>query len=109
VIVDMGGSWCSWCRMLAGVMELPRVKPFIDANFVVVPVAISSTEKAGFDLNRPVLQRFHVDKVEGVPWLVIADADGHVLASSDAITDDNHHTPQAMVDWLAQYARPRKR
>jgi thiol-disulfide isomerase/thioredoxin len=105
VIVDLGGSWCSWCRMLAGVMERPEVKPFIDANFVVVPVAVSAREHDGFKLNSQVLQRFHVGKVEGVPWLVVADADGKVVASSDAITDDAHHTPQSMVDWLAQYAK----
>ena len=104
VIVDLGGNWCGWCRTLVGVMELPEVKPFIDANFEVVPVDVTSA-KGHIDLNSQVLKRFDVANVEGVPWLVVADASGHVLASTDAITDDAHQTPQAMVDWLAQWAK----
>jgi thiol:disulfide interchange protein len=104
VIVDLGGNWCSWCRALAGVMTLPEVKPFVDANFEVVPVDISSAEGKQ-DLNAEVLRRFGVGKVEGVPWLVVAEPDGKVVASSDAVTDDSHHTPQRMVDWLAEYAK----
>jgi thiol-disulfide isomerase/thioredoxin len=105
VIVDFGGNWCSWCRALAGVMARSEVKPFVDANFEVVPVDISSVE-GRMDRNAEVLQRFGVSKVGGVPWLVVAEPDGKVVASSDAITDDAHHTPQQMVDWLAQWAKP---
>jgi thiol:disulfide interchange protein len=105
VLVDLGGNWCSWCRMLDAVMELPKAKPWIDANFVVVPVAVASTHTSGADRNLQVLRRFGVGKVDGVPWLVIADPDGHVLVSSDAVTDDAHHTPQSMLDWLAHWAR----
>jgi thiol-disulfide isomerase/thioredoxin len=104
VVLDFGGNWCSWCRALAGVMALPDVKPFVDANFEVVPVDVSSVE-GKMDRNGDILRRFGVSQVEGVPWLVIADPDGKVVASSDAITDDAHHTPQQMVDWLAQWAK----
>jgi thiol-disulfide isomerase/thioredoxin len=104
VIVDFGGNWCGWCRALAGVMALPEVKPFVDANFEVVPVDVSTVE-GKMDRNAEVLQRFGVAKVEGVPWIVVADPDGKVIASSDAVTDDAHHTPQQMVDWLAQWAK----
>jgi hypothetical protein len=27
-----------------------------------------------------------------------------VLVRSSDVTDDNHHTPQTMLDWIAQYA-----
>ena len=30
VLVDLGGNWCPDCRILAGVMALPEVKPFLD-------------------------------------------------------------------------------
>jgi thiol:disulfide interchange protein len=103
VIVDFGGNWCNWCRMLASVMDLPEVKPFIAANFVVVPVEVASAE-GKTDRNPQVLRRFGVTSVEGVPWLVVAEPDGKVVVSSDAVTDDAHHTPQTMVDWLAQWA-----
>jgi thiol:disulfide interchange protein len=104
VIIDLGGNWCGWCRALDAVMDAPEVKPFIAANFVVVPVDVASADFK-IDRNLAVLQRFGVGKVAGVPWLIVADADGKVLASSDAVTDDAHQTPQQMVDWLALYAK----
>jgi len=103
LIIDLGGNWCGWCRALDAVMDEPEVKPFMDANFVVVPVDVASADFK-IDRNLAVLQRFGVSKVEGVPWLIVADADRKVLASTDAVTDDAHQTPQQMVDWLALYA-----
>ena len=104
MIVDLGGNWCGWCRALDAVMDEPEVKPFMDAHFVVVPVDVTSVEFK-IDRNAAVLQRFGVTKVGGVPWLIVADADGKVVASSDAVTDDAHQTPQRMIYWLAAYAR----
>lgn len=103
VIVDMGGNWCSWCRALAGVMELPEVAPFMAENFEIVFVNVSS-EQGLTDQNRHVLERFGIDEIGGVPWLVVADADETVLASSYEVTDENHETPQGMVNWIAQWA-----
>lgn len=103
VIVDMGGNWCSWCRSLAGVMELPQVAPFLAENFEIVYVNVSS-EQGLTDQNPQVLERFGIPEIGGVPWLVVAEPDGTVLASSYEVTDENHETPQAMVNWLAQWA-----
>jgi len=104
VVVDLGGNWCSWCRNLSGVMALPEVKPFLDQNFEIVHVAIGA--KTGQMDQRPnVRERFGIAKVDGTPWLVVAEADGKVLASSYEVTDKQHETPQAMVNWLAQFAK----
>ena len=104
VILHLGGNWCGWCRILAGVMELPDVKPFVDANFEVVPVEVSS-ESGRTDRNNALLQRLGMKKVPSLPWLVVIDPDGKVLASSSEVTDDRHQTPQAMVNWLAKFAK----
>jgi len=104
VIVDLGGNWCGWCRILAGVMALPEVKPFVEANFEVVSVDVSS-KKGQTDRNLAVVNRFGMQKVKGFPWLVVAEPDGKVLASSSDVTDERHQTPQAMVDWLAKFAK----
>jgi thiol-disulfide isomerase/thioredoxin len=106
VIVDLGGNWCGWCRALAGVMDLPEVKPFVDANFEVVPVTVSSAH-GKTDLNLQVLKRFNLTAVKGVPWLIVADPNGKVLSSGYEVTDDHHQTPQAMVNWLAEWAPPK--
>ncbi len=104
VIVDLGGNWCSWCRILSGIMELPEVAPFIEANFVVVPVEVSSQNWA-LDRNLEALSRFDIDAVDAFPWLIIAEPDGTVLNASSDVTAEDHETPQGVVNWLAQWAK----
>ena len=103
VIIDLGGNWCVWCRELAAAMDLPEAKPFIAANFEVVSVNTSSTNGKLDDRNVQILKRFDVKKIDGVPWLIVADADGKVLASSSDVTDKQHETPQLMINWIAAY------
>ncbi len=105
VILDLGGNWCGWCRGLAGVMKLPEVAPFIEDNFELVYVNVSSTS-GQTDQNLQVLERFGTEAVTGYPWLIVVEPGGTVLHSSYEVTDENHETPQAMVNWLAQWAAP---
>jgi len=100
VLIDLGGNWCPDCRILAGVMDLSEVKPFLDSHFEIVSVDVGR-----FDKNLQIPARFHVAKLTGVPWLIIADSDGQVAASSYEVTDEHHTKPQAMVDWLAHWAK----
>jgi thiol:disulfide interchange protein len=100
VLIDMGGNWCPDCRILAGVMALPEMKPFLDAHYEMVSVDVGR-----FDRNLQIPARFHVAKLAGVPWIVIAEPDGSVVVSSDDVTDEHHHTPQAMADWLARWTK----
>lgn len=104
VLIDFGGNWCGWCRILDSVMALPEVKPFVAQHFEVVHV-YSSSAGGKTDRNPAILKRFGLKDIAGYPWVVIADADGKVLHSSYEITDDDHQTPQAMVDWIAKWAR----
>jgi thiol-disulfide isomerase/thioredoxin len=100
VVIDFGGNWCPDCRILSGVLELPEVKPFVEEHFEMVAIDVGR-----FDRNLHVPQRFNA-KVNGVPWLVIAEPDGTVIHSSYEITDNGFaQKPQAMVDWLAKWAK----
>ena len=104
VLVDLGGNWCGWCRILASVMDLPEARPFIAAHFEVVNVDVTS-KKGPPDRNIQILRRFNLSQDIAFPWLVVADANGTVLTSSYEITDERHQTPQAMMNWLAQWAK----
>ena len=104
VVLDLGGNWCSWCRMLAATMALPEAKPFIERNFEVVSVDVSKA-KGKTDNNLALLHRFNLNKIDGFPWMIVAEPDGAVLNSSYEITDDHHQTPQSMVDWLAKWSK----
>lgn len=104
VLVDLGGNWCVWCRMLASVMELPEMEPFMDEHFELVTVDISS-ESGRIDRNLEVPERFGTGEIVGVPWMIVLEPDGTVLHSSYEVTDENHEEPQQMADWLASWAK----
>ena len=100
VVIDFGGNWCPDCRILSGVLERREVKPFVEANFEMITVDVGRLDK-----NMHIPERFGA-KVTGVPWLVIAEPDGTVIHSSYEITDNGFaQRPQAMVDWLAKWAK----
>ncbi|TWB38041.1 thioredoxin family protein [Nitrospirillum pindoramense] len=105
VLLDFGGNWCGDCRVLAGLVELPEVHSFLDKNFVMVTVDVGRYTK-----NMDVPARFGVPKFKGVPTVLVVEADG-TLVNGDAsfdLTDARHMEPQAVVDWLAKWAKPAK-
>jgi len=104
LLIDLGGNWCLDCRILAGTMDLPEVAAFVRRHFELVSVDIGR-----FDKNLAVPARYGItQRLEGVPSLLIVDPRsdrlinvGHVSALADA----RSMTPQALADWLAQWAR----
>lgn len=104
LLIDLGGNWCPDCRILAGTMELPSLKPFVEAHYVVVTVDVGR-----FDKNLQIPAHYGVRKrLEGVPSLLVVDPvsdrlvdEGHISALSDA----RSMGPQALADWLARWTR----
>ena len=101
LLIDLGGNWCLDCRVLAGILALPEIKAFIDRHYEVVTVDIGRMDK-----NQQVARGYGVDKLAGVPALLVVDPRkgkllnaGHLFALSDA----RHMSPQALADWLAQW------
>jgi thiol-disulfide isomerase/thioredoxin len=102
LLVDLGGNWCGDCRVLAGTMNLPEVRAFVDAHYEVVTVDVGR-----FDKNLQIPARYGVTRrLDGVPSLLVVDPAtdrlidaGHIAALADA----RHMTPQALADWLAQW------
>ncbi|CAN5248561.1 hypothetical protein BH09PSE3_BH09PSE3_11330 [soil metagenome] len=101
LLIDLGGNWCSDCRVLAGIMDLPEVRAFVRRHYEVVTVDIGRLNK-----NQQVARHYGIEKLDGVPALLIVNPrtdklvnDGHLFALSDA----RHMTPQALADWLAQW------
>ena len=102
LIIDLGGNWCGDCRVLAGTMEQPDLKAFVDKHYVVVTVNVGR-----FDTNLQIPAHYGITKrLEGVPSLLVIDPktdklldEGHTAALADA----RHMSPQALADWLAQW------
>jgi thiol-disulfide isomerase/thioredoxin len=104
LLIDLGGDWCPDCRILAGTMQQPELKAFVEAHYVVVTVDVGR-----FDKNLQIPAHYGVTgRLAGVPSVLIVDPAsdrlldaGHVAALADA----RHMSPQALADWLAQWTR----
>ena len=104
LLIDLGGNWCLDCRILAGTMELPEVAIFVRRHFELVSVDIGR-----FDKNLAVPAHYGiVQRLKGVPSLLVVDPRGDRLINAghiSALADARNMTPQALADWLAQWAR----
>jgi hypothetical protein len=102
LLIDLGGNWCPDCRILAGVVELPEVKAFIDAHYQVVTVDVGQMDK-----NLDIPRRYGItERLRGVPSLLIVDPKSHKVLNQGhiaALADARSMTPQAVSDWLAQW------
>lgn len=102
LLIDLGGNWCGDCRVLAGILDLPELQPYLAKHFVIVSVDIGR-----YDKNGDIAGHYGIGRLQGVPAILAIDPvkdrllnDGRLSALADA----RHMTPQALADWLAQWA-----
>lgn len=104
--IDLGGNWCGDCLVLAGLMELPELKRFISAHYVVAIVDVGR-----FNKNLQIPARWGMVKAlkeGGAPTVLIVDPNTNKVLNAGhtgALEDARHMTPQAVVDWIAQWAK----
>lgn len=100
VLIDLGGNWCLDCRLLAGVMETPQMRPFVAKHFEVVTVDVGR-----FDQNMDIPAAYGIKgRLAGVPAVLIVDPRTNRLVNAGretALADARAMTPQAVADWLA--------
>ena len=102
--IDLGGNWCGDCRVLASLMELPEVRRFVNAHYVMVQVDVGR-----FNKNLQIPARWGItQRLAGVPAVLIVDPyttalidKGHIAALADA----RQMNPQAIADWIAKWVR----
>ena len=101
VLIDLGGNWCGDCVVLANIMLLPEMKPFMARHYEVVEIDTGRNNR-----NLQIPARFGVDLSGGVPAVLIVKADGKTLVNAghiSALEDARHMTPQDIADWLAKW------
>ena len=105
LLIDLGGNWCADCRILAGTIELPEVKAFVEKHYELVTVDVGH-----FDKNLQVPAHYGITKrLEGVPSLLVVNPRTDALLDQgriSALEDARSMTPQALADWLAQWTPP---
>jgi thiol-disulfide isomerase/thioredoxin len=103
LLIDLGGNWCGDCRVLAGTVELPELKAFVDRHYVMVKIDVGHFER---NLQIPAHYGFPT-RLKGVPTLLVVDPRSDTLLNRDdvfALSDARKMSPQALADWLARWA-----
>jgi thiol-disulfide isomerase/thioredoxin len=104
LLIDLGGNWCGDCRVLAGTLDLPEMKAFVDKHYVEVIVDVGR-----FNKNLQVPAHYGItERLEGVPSLLLVDPKTDKLLNAGNVShlaDARNMTPQSLADYLAQYAK----
>jgi hypothetical protein len=91
VFVEETGTYCAPCRLLWRYLD--RNRQILDPHFVFVRMD-SSRAKRGDE----VMRTYHRTKGQGIPWIVILDADGVALGDSDGKDGKNFGFPSAPTE-----------
>jgi thiol:disulfide interchange protein len=106
VLVDVGGEWCGWCRMLDRfIASQPQISRFIDKHYVWVKVNYSAENK-----NTAVLSKWPM--IRGYPYLLVLDGVGRLLHAQgvqglETETEkecDEDYDPDRVIAFLKRYA-----
>ncbi len=102
--IVLRANWCQACRILAAFMELPEVRRFIDAHYIVVTVDVG-----GLDRNLGIPARWGiVDRLSGLPTVVIVNPNDNSLVDRGGIAgliNIDEMTPQQVANWLVWWAK----
>ena len=104
LLIDLGGNWCGDCRVLAGTLELPSVRAFVERHYQLVSVDVGRFER---NLQIPARYGFKT-RLKGVPTLLVVDPKTDRLLNRDdvfALSDARSMSPQALADWLARWPK----
>jgi thiol:disulfide interchange protein len=92
VLVQWGGNWCGWCKLLHQMFRDDReISRELLYEYEVVRVDIGRWDK-----NLDLVERFGADiKGGGVPYLTVLDADGTVVTNQEtgALEKKDSETP----------------
>jgi len=100
VVVEVGGEWCSWCRVLDRFFEAnPDLKRYRDANYIWLRVNWSTENR-----NEAFLRRY--PQVAGYPHFFVLDAGGRLLHSQDTsqLEAKKDYDAAAMRAFLVKWA-----
>jgi len=75
VLVEESAAWCSWCHILAKFLD--RHRSLIEKDYVWITV------DPRFTHGKEIIKKLRPKPEGGIPWVVILDADGKPLITSD--------------------------
>lgn len=110
VMVIFHASWCGWCRKMDASLNDPSVKNFFDKNYVLTHLTIDESPDKK-NLENPgaaELNKKWGGENEGIPFWVIMDKDGNILADSQMEPGKNVGCP-AKAEEVAHFIKVLKK
>ena len=100
LLLVLGGNWCPDCRVLAGMLKSSEVKEVINKNYIVQHIDVGR-----FDKNLHIPKKFGIEKLYGVPTVLVIDQDKQVLNSPfiDDWTTARTKKPEDLTDYLSRW------
>ncbi len=104
IILDVGGEWCSWCRLMDNYLirntELGKLR---DNNFIWVKINMSEENE-----NKEFLSKYPA--ATGYPHLYVLEEDGTLLKSKDTseLEEDKSYNLQKFTDFLKEWSPAKK-
>jgi len=106
VLVDLGANWCVWCHRLHHALHTDAaVAKILRDNFVLVLVDVNHRD--GKKRNDAVNTRYGNPMEQGLPVLLVLDAEGHFLTTQEtgALEDGKSaHDPAKIIAFLLRWA-----
>ena len=108
VLLDFGANWCPWCHALHRLFTTdPEVGRRLAADYVVVMIDVN--QRHGPARNAAVNEKYGNPIKEGLPVLVVLDADGHPLVTQETGALEKSgpgeaHDPVKVLAFLEKWA-----
>jgi thioredoxin-related protein len=95
VMVIFRASWCGWCEVMDASLSDPSVKGFFDKHLVIAHLTIdeAKNKKKLENDGAAELNKKWGGGEQGIPFWVILDKDGSLLANSNDETGENVGCP----------------
>ncbi len=106
VLLDLGANWCVWCHRLHDLFETnPPVGAALHENYVLLLVDVNHRD--GKKRNDAVNEKYGNPVAQGLPVLLVLDADGTLLTTQETGALENGkdgHDPEKVIAFLKKWA-----
>jgi thioredoxin-related protein len=103
VLVQVGGNWCSWCRLFHKfINEDPEIKKYLGDNYVFILLNYSKENK-----NADLMAKYKYPGRMGYPVFLILDGKGQLIHTQDSglLEEGQGYSKAKVLTFLKNWTR----